>query len=715
MSPTNSAQLMQENACSRPSRRVPRSYSYDQPPSNDHNVVSRRQGASSFPTHARFPSDTSHTSRLSDQPVSSTLTLSPASTSSALSWSESFNTQGQLSPVTPELSYSPATTIASPEVTPITAFLSEFYEPDSKSGSGAHTLVCLSRSSPQRLDLFGERDRMGMRNKKLPEIPASCVVGKTSPPLPDEIHLTESLPSMSSTRVSSEHGSEYTPLDVPKSRRFCRNFGEPFRPNDLIHDEFPTYLTKDLPVTHSSSLPPSPLDHDILPPRSRSEVCNLLSEDETTAVREFLRVWGSNNRVKVSRSKSQMGEDEALGAHSDDDYSWEAAEVEDGFADLTPSCSILLQEVSQMVLPLEKSTMEGFASIASTPPSLDTPDQLTQHSHEISQSLELPSSYQSAALVRSPSILLDIDGANVGDGTPSGVCQRVDEPLDVAPQPSVTSGSVSGSNASIREDQVEVVAAKSMDVPVVPVVLVTPPDCDAVPHRQLSLRKARSADGNLRRRGQIFNVEKPLIHDASSVVVDLYRDMSYVPTRNPPPLPSLPAPSVRRVSALDRLESSLSRLKAHGSHQRKSSRVEKVSGALEDRKPPPSAFLRERKHQSSVAIRIPDCPSGHGRHFSSPMPDVASDKNRSRAPRAETALNNARLQERAAKLFPYPENKELSMRSFMEMDVAPPKAPPPRRTSRLGRVAARLSQGVTNWGKNFAGSRGVKESALGSV
>ncbi|KAG0706035.1 hypothetical protein DFH29DRAFT_996199 [Suillus ampliporus] len=503
---------------------------------------------------------------------------------------------------------------------------------------------------------------------------------------------------------------KHTHLDVRKSRRFCRDFGEPFRSKDLVHDEFPTHLAKDLPVTHSSSLPPSPLNHDLLHPPSRAEVCNLFSADETTAVREFLRVWGSNNGVKVSRLKSQMGEDEAPGTHSDDDYSWEAAEVEDGVGDPTPSSSILLQEVSRMVtLPLEMVMMEGHISVASTPPGRLTPD-----SHESSQSLELPSSRQSAVHVRSPSILSNSAGANLGDKASSGAFQRVDQPPYVSPQPSVTSGSTTGSNIFIREDQVEVVAPKSMNVPV---VLATPSDevslvdssssCDFVLHRQLSLRRPRSTDNNLRRRGHIFNV-KPLVHAASS---DFYTERSYVPARNPPPLPPLPAPSMRRVSALDRLESSLSRLKAHGSHQRKSSKVEKANATPEDRKSPPSAFLRERKHQSSGAARIPDSRSGRGRHFSSPMPDVAPDKNHPEASRADTGLVNARLQERAAKLFPCPENRELSMRSFMEMDVAPPKAPPPRLTSKLGKVAARLSQGIANWGKNFTGSRGVKEYA----
>lgn len=693
MLPTNSViQPMQGNpSSSRPSRRVSRSHSYDQPPSN---IASRRQGASSFTIHARLPSDASHTSRSSDRPISLVPTLSPASTYSTFSWSGSSNTQEQLSPQTPELSYSPATTIASPVVTPITAFLSEFYEPDSRSDSGAHT-----RGDPQRLDLFGERDGKSMGNKQLSESPFSHMADETSPPLPDEIHLTKPTPMslIAAGCAPSEHGSGKIPPDVRKSRRFCRDFGEPVWSKDL-HDEFPTYLAKDLPVTPLSSSPPTPLSHDILPRPSRSDACNLFSEDETTAVREFLRVWGSNNRMKELPSKPQISE--APGTQSDDDYSWEAAEVEDSVGDPT-SCSMLLHAVSQMVgLPFENTTMENRASIASTPPELDILGRLTQDSHGISQILHLSSPRQSAALVRSPSILPDSDGANVSDSASSDACQRVDQPLDVTPQPSVTSGSVTGSNASTCEDQVDVVAAKSMNVPV---ILATSSN-EAPLHRQLSLRRART-DSNLRRRGQIFNIEKQVIHAASTGTVDLYR--SYLPTRDPPPLPPLPAPSIRRVSALDRLETSLSRLKSHNSHQRKSSRVEKVNAPSDDRKPALSTTPRERKHQSSAA-RIPDSRSGHGRHFSSPMPE---DQNHRKAPRVETGPINGRLQERAAKLFPCPENRELTMRSFMEMDVVPPKAPPPRRISRLGRVAARLSQGITNWGRNITGSRGVKESS----
>ncbi|KIK47139.1 hypothetical protein CY34DRAFT_9172 [Suillus luteus UH-Slu-Lm8-n1] len=687
-------QSMQGKPCSKPSRRVLRSHSYDQSPSNGHNIASRRQG-SSFPTHARLPSDASHISWASDHPLPSVPTLSPTSTYSMLSWSGSSHTQEQLSPLTPELFYSPSTTIESPEVTPITAFLSEFYEPDSKSGSGTHTVVRLSRGDPQRLDLFGERDGKGMRNRMLTEPSVSCVA-EEGPPLPNDTHLTGIATSISFTAGSCappKHGLGHT-LDVRKSRRFCRDFGEPVQSKDPIYDEIPT-----------PQIPPS---RDLPLPPSRSESCNLFSEDETTAVREFLRVWGSNKRAKESPSKLRMGE-EAPGIQSDDDYSWEAAEVEDGVGDFA-SCSMLLHEVSQMVgIPSDTSAMEGQSSVASTPPGPDTLGRLLQDSHGSLQSLDLPSSYHSAALARNPNFLPD--GADVCERASSGPFQRVDQPLDVAPRHSVTSCSVTESNASIREDQG--VAVKSMDVPV---ILTTTSNeahsvdsCDSDLHQQLRLRRAKSSDSNLRRRGQIFNVEKQVLHAASSGAVDLYT--SYVPTRDPPPLPPLPGPSTRRVSALDRLETSLSKLKAHNSHQRKSSKVERANVRLEDRRPSPFTTPRERKHQSSVAVHLPDSHSGHGRHFSNPMSNVTPHQSHRKAPRAETRPVNARLQERAVKLFPYPENRELSMRSFMEMDVAPPPPPPPRRMSKLGRVAARLSQGITNWGRNITGFRGVKESS----
>ncbi|KAG2116815.1 hypothetical protein DEU56DRAFT_931755 [Suillus clintonianus] len=120
-----------------------------------------------------------------------------------------------------------------------------------------------------------------------------------------------------------------------------------------------------------------------------------------------------------------------------------------------------------------------------------------------------------------------------------------------------------------------------------------------------------------------------------------------------------------KILASKKTETSLSvsRLKTHNSHQRKSSWVEKANAPSDDRKPPLSTTPRERKHQSSVAARILDSRSGHGHHFSSPMPEDH------------------------------------------------PKALPPRRISRLGRVAARLSQGMTDWGRNITGFRGVKESS----
>lgn len=708
MSPPNSVvHSMQEKPCSKLSRRVSHSHSYNQPPPNGHKIASRRQG-SSFPTHAhaRLPSDASHTSWSSDHPGFSIPTLSPTSTYSTLSWSESSHTQ-DLSPITPELFYSPSTTIESPEVTPITAFLSEFYEPDSKLGSGTHTVVRVSRGDPQRLNLFGERDEKGMRDTMLTGSPVSCVAIEASPLLPDEIHLTGASTPTSLTTESytpSKHGSGHT-LDTRKSRRFCRDFGEPVLSKDPIYDEFPTYLAKDLPVTRLSSSPPSPLSHDLLPPPSRSEICNLFSEDETTAVREFLRVWGSNKRVKESPSKLRMGQDEVPGIPSDDDYSWEATDLEDGVED-PASCSMLLHEVSQMVgIPSEQSTVEGQSSIASTPPGPDTLGRLLQDSHEGSQSLDLPSYHHSAALASNSNFLPD--GANVCERASSSSCRR-----GAAPQHSVASCSVAERNSSIREDRVNTVAMKKMDVPVILTTIsneaYSVDSCDLVLH-QRSLRREKSTDSNLRRRGQIFNVEKQVLHAASSSAVDLCT--SYVPTRDPPPLPPLPAPSARRVSALDRLETSLSKLKAHNSHQRKSSKVEKANVPLEVRRPSPFTTPRERKHQSSTAAHLPDPRSGHGRHFSSPTADIAPRQNHRKAPRAETGPVNARLQERAAKLFPYPENQELTMRSFMEMDVVPPPPSSPHRTSRLGRVAARLSQGITNWGRNITGFRGVKESS----
>ncbi|KAG1891586.1 uncharacterized protein F5891DRAFT_304031 [Suillus fuscotomentosus] len=697
MLPTNLViQSMQGQPCSRPSRRVSRSHSYDQPP-NSVNIVSRRQGSSSFPIHDRLPSDASHTSWSSDHPVSSVPTLSPTSTYSTLSWSGSSRTQERLSPITPELFYSPSTTIASPEVTPITAFLSEFYEPDSKSGSGTRTLVHLSRGDPRRLDLFGERDRNGMKNAILTESPVSYLADGANPPLPDDIHLIETPTPIPLSAASCAHGQgSGHEVDVRKSRRFCRDFGEPVPSKDPIYDEFPTHLAKDLPTTPLSSSPPSPLSHDLLPPPSRSEVCNLFSEDETTAVREFLRIWGSNKRVKKSSSKLQVIEDEAPGTQGDDDYSWEAAEVEDDVGD-SASCSMLLHEVSEMVgISLETSMVEGQSSIASTPPGLDTLGRLIQDSHESSQILGLRSSYQSAPP----------DGANVCDRTSTSSCHRMD-PLDVAPRHSVTSSLVLGSNPSIRE---YAVAAKPVDVPVI--VALTSNEaysansCDGlVPDRQLSLRRSRSTDGNLRRRGQIFNVEKQVMGAVPSGVVDSCT--SYIPTRDAPPLPPLPPPSgsVRPVSALDRLESSLSRLKAHNSQSRKSSKANVPS---ENRRPSPFTTSRERKHHSSVAARLPDSRSGHGRHFSSPMADVTAHRNHRKPPRVETDPINARLKERDAKLYPYSENPESAIRSFMEMDVVPPPPPPPR-TSRLGRVAARLSRGITNWGRNI-GSKGKESS-----
>lgn len=548
-----------------------------------------------------------------------------------------------------------------------------------------------------------------MKNTILTESPVSHLADGANPPLPDDIHLIETptpIPLSAASCAPSKHGhGSGHELDVRKSRRFCRDFGEPVRSKDPIYDEFPTYLAKDLPTTPLSSSPPSPLSHDLLPPPSRSEVCNLFSEDETTAVREFLRIWGSNKRVKKSSSKLQMIEDEAPGTQSDDDYSWEAAEVEDDVGD-SASCSMLLHEVSEMVgIPFETSTVEGQSSIASTPPGLDTLGRLIQDSHESSQISDLRSSYQSVGLVRSPSV--PPDGAKMCDRTSTGSCHPVDRPLDVAPRHSVTSGLVPGSNPFIRE---HAVAAKPMDVPVI--VALTSNEAysadscdDLVPDRQPSLRKSRSIDSNSRRRGQIFNVEKQVMHAVPSGVVDSCT--SYVPTRDPPPLPPLPPPSesVRPVSALDRLEASLSRLKAHNSQSRKSSKADAPS---ENRRSSPFTTSRERKHHSSVAARLPDSHSGHGRHFSSPMADVTAHRHHRKPPRVETGPINARLKARDAKLYPYPENPELTIGSFMEMDVVPPP-PPPRQTSRLGRVAARLSRGITNWGRNI-GSRGKESS-----
>jgi hypothetical protein len=630
--------------------------------------------------------------------------------SSGLSWSGSSNTQ-ESSPVTPEIPYSPGITLS--DETPITSFLSQFYDPDVdlNSDNGANRLVRISGGDVTRLDFFGERDGKGMRNKRLPELP-SCVADNANPSLPDQVNLPKNPISIPPTATDCAP----SPADVRKSRRFCRDFGGPSRSRlNHIHDEFPTNLAKDLPVTHSSPSLTFPHKCDLLPPPSRSEVCKHFSEEETATVREFLRMWGSNNMVKVSRSKPALDEDEALGGNGD--YSWEAADSEDGVEDSTP-CDILLHEVSKMVgLPLEQSMMEDQSSIASTPPGLDALGRLSQDDQE--QTLCFPSSYQSAALVRSPKIPPGGEGADVGDGVWSGVGQHVDQPLDVAPRASLTCDLLARRNTPVRKDHDESVTSKSMDVPI---VLAASLDAarslrdsshDLFLQRQLSPGRAKS-DGDMRRRGRIFvNVEEAKIHSTSSVV-SVNVDRSFVPTRKPPP-PPLPALPPKRVSALDRLDFSLSRLKAHGSHQRKPSSMEKADvcghASLEARRPPLSAasMIRERKHQSGATARVPYPRSAHGRHFSSPM--LGGTPERPKAPRTETDPTNAHLQERAAKLFPCPENREVSMKSFMEMDVAPPIAQPPRRTSRLGRVAARLSQGIANFGKNFTGYKGIKEYA----
>lgn len=624
---------------------------------------------------------------------------------SGLSWSGSSNTQ-ESSPVTPEIPYSLGITL--PDETPITSFLSQFYDPDVdlNSDSGSDRLARLSRG---KLDFFGDRDGKMMRNKKLPELPVSYVADNANPSLPHQVNLPKNPISMPSTAT----GCAPSPVDVRKSRRFCRDFGGPSLLRlDHIHDEFPADLGKDLPVTHSSPSLTFPLKHDILLPPSRSEVRKHFSEEETATVREFLRMWGSNNKVKVSRSKPALDEDEAPGGN--DDHSWEAADSEDGVEGSTP-CDMLLHEVSKMVgLPLEQSTMEDQSSIASTPPGLDALGRLSQDDQE--QTLCFPSSYQSAAPIRSSKIPPGGDGADVGDGVWSGVGQRVDQPLDVAPRASLTCDLLARHNTPVRKGHDESVTSKSMDVPI---VLATSLDAarshDLLLQRQLSPGRAKS-DSDMRRRGRIFlNAEEAKIPSTSSAV-SINVDRSFVPTRKPPlPPPPLPALPPKRVSALDRLDFSLSRLKTHGSHQRKPSSTEKanVCGhvSLEARRPPLSAasMIRERKHQSGATARVPYPRSAHGRHFSSPMLDGTPE--RPKAPRTETDPTNAHLQERAAKLFPCPENREVSMRSFMEMDVAPPITQPPRRTSRLGRVAARLSQGIANFGKNLTGYKGIKECA----
>jgi hypothetical protein len=637
---------------------------------------------------------------------------------SGFSWSGSSNTQEQSLPVTPELSYSPVTTLASPDEMHTTVFLSKFRDSDADPFSDisrAHRLVRLEGGDARQLYPFGDRDGNMKRNKRLPDLPVGCMADNASP---DEENLKESptpMPSTMSGRAPSGHGFSHTSAGVWKSRRFCRDSGDPSRSTDFdpIHDESPIDLAKDPPVTHSPSPLTFPLKHDMLPPPSCSEVSKLFSEEETATVREFLRLWGSNNRVKASRSKVKLDEDEAPGG-CDGDYSWEAVETEDSVWDRTP-CSILLDEVSKMVgLPLEQS------SIASTAPGLSTPDLLTQNDQlEVSQSPDFPSSYQSAALVRSPRILSDGDDADVGDRAPSAVYQHVDQPLDVAPRVSATRSLLAGSNTYLRGTYNQSVAPKSMDVPVVLATssnVTSPADSshDLFLQRRLSPSngRTRSIDSDLRRRGQIFNVETT--RPASSggpTAADV--DMSFVPTREPPLPPPLTALSATRVTALDRLESSLSRLKAHGSHQRKPSSTEKVSirvhASSGDRRSPQCTTPRERKHHSGVTARGPYPRSAHGRHFSSPVADGVPG--RPKPPQTETDPINAHLRERAAKLFPYPENRELTMRSFMEMDVAPPKTPPPRRTSRIGRVAARLSQGIMNFGKNLTGSRGIKEYA----
>ncbi|KAH7888646.1 hypothetical protein F5I97DRAFT_731352 [Phlebopus sp. FC_14] len=310
-------------------------------------------------------------SRRVPQRTRADLPLSPMSAYSFTSLSGSSNTQEQPSPRTPEFGQSPSTIIARPNETPITAFLSQFYDADS-SPHGAH--LRQSAREARGLEFYGDIQTEGKSMEQLPT--AECKILRIpdvpSPVLPEDPSIVDPFSR------DLERNPTHPPLpDARKARRFAGEFvcaglqpipqpGEQADKPDISQSSAASHTLvvastegKLSPVGHD----PSALSSGLPFPHQGISRPGPLSESETKAVQEFLKQWGSRQRPlrdrkhredapppPTCRGNASQGPMQHRDASSDE-FSWEAKDSEDEDSsghEHTTRCSTLLHEASLM-------------------------------------------------------------------------------------------------------------------------------------------------------------------------------------------------------------------------------------------------------------------------------------------------------------------------------------------------------------------------------
>ncbi|KAF9227303.1 hypothetical protein BS17DRAFT_458461 [Gyrodon lividus] len=676
-------------------------------------------------------------------PPTDAFSLSPVSAHSCTeSWSGSSSTGEQRSPLTPEFGPPAVPTVVRTNDTPITAFLSQFYDAEPSSdivqsklsvGEDVHTLK------------FSENRKEEMSLMQLPIFPPERIPDYITAEMPDtpfQVSPEDDL-LVEPAPVVVEHEIEpHPPLpDVRRARRFACDFlsaGWSERPPSAGLDQRPALprptgvketsaISQELNVSlslanlsASSSTMPLAFEFPCPPPINRN--IGLLSERETKKVQEFLREWGEREGRRWGAEDSptlHLHHDNApqipfrSGDRTSDEFSWEARDSDsddiNGFGGAT-RCSALIHEVSLMVgLPSDEDQLLP----SDGRPIPDVPEHVEWDSQDI---------------VGTTDILVErLPPLPPGGTQPHFSSLRRPRNIRLVPpegelQSEKRRGALHGAYPFLARKckSVDEVPIKTPQPPILP---LSPQKSPAVRPRGIAVPTPRYKSAETIRpslsarrcQGQVFPLKEPTGHGPSRSAVDI--DEAFIHPREPVPKPT--TSPAKRISALDRLESSLIRLKAHapGHHHKSQSETEGSRRSFKDlvqtkeKRPSFPSVLRPRKQRSSHDISHRDMARpARGRHFSSPVPPVSGPS--WAAPQATmestcvTALLNAT----------HHSEKRAPVGSFMDMDAPTRKPTQPHRTSfrssvnkekvkKLVRAAARMSQGVVAWGKNLAGSK----------
>ncbi|KIK97746.1 hypothetical protein PAXRUDRAFT_9998 [Paxillus rubicundulus Ve08.2h10] len=690
-------------------------------------------------------------------PLADGFSLSPVSAYSRTgSWSGSSNTEEQQSPLTPEFVLPAAATVVRSNETPITAFLSQFY--DAEPSPDAAQLRFSAPEDLHRLDLFKNRNEdiamlvqlpvyspKGTLDHIVAEIPDGLVQV-----LPEDHLLVETAPAI------GEHEIEpHPPLpDVRKARRFACDFvsaGWSQGPLSVRSDQDPalprpptgvqetSVASQELDVSlasanlsASSSTVPLAFEFPSPPPMSRN--IGLLSETETKKVQEFLRGWSEREGRRGSAAAGPMlHHDNApqvppkSGDRASDEFSWNPGhpdcDVDDGLGDAT-RCSALIHEVSLMVgLPSEEDQIlpgDGRPPVPDVPENVECQNQDTTGATDIYVEMQPPSPPETRFFSpRRPRNICPPSQKTMSIGV-----RTTDAPISPNGEQhdDWRRGALHGDYPFLARKfkSVDAFPIKSPQLsPILPLspqksLAVRPRGVDAPIPRYKSAENVRLSQSARRRQGYIFMPRGSLDHGANGSSLDINEVFTH--PREPAPKPT--TSPANRISALDRLESSLDRLKAHapGHHHKSQSeaggpmRASKGLAQATEKRPSLPSVLRPRKQRSSHDISHRNVAhSVRGRHYSSSIPPVSGPSWAAPQDAMESICPTAPLS------VTCPSGKRAPVGSFMDMDAHIQKPTQPHRASfrssvnkekvkKLVKAAARMSQGVIAWGKSLTGS-----------